>query len=171
MKTIFEKPYVWSFLGQVKGKPTRENMLAELKQVRGEHFIHITEKWNDANQIDVQQYKQILSDSIFVPCPSGWGGDRGLKDCFRLYEALEADGIMQEPDANWLLEYINTEYGGELDKDSSWSDNKHELKIYSETTADSYDIYWCTYDERPMYHKMVISMKITQLGQNKLLKH
>jgi len=66
-----------------------------------------------------------------------------------IYEALEADGIMQEPDANWLLEYINTEYGGELDKDSSWSDNKHELKIYSESTADSYDIYWCTYDEKP----------------------
>ena len=66
-----------------------------------------------------------------------------------IYKALEADGIMQEPDANWLLEYINTEYGGELDKDSSWSDNKHELKIYSESTADSYDIYWCTHDERP----------------------
>ena len=51
-----------------------------------------------------------------------------------IYEALEADGIMQEPDANWLLEYIESEYGGKLDKDSSWSDNKHELKIYSEST-------------------------------------
>ena len=93
MKTIFDKPYVWSFLGQVKGKPTRENMLAELKQVRGEHFIHITERWNDQNQIEVKKYKEILSDSIFVPCPSGWGGARGLKDCFRLYEALEAGSI------------------------------------------------------------------------------
>jgi hypothetical protein len=64
-------------------------------------------------------------------------------------EALEADGIMQEPDANWLLEYIETEYGGKLDKESSWSDNKHNLKIYSESTADGYDIYWCTYDEKP----------------------
>ena len=93
MKTIFDKPYVWSFLGQVKGKPTRENMLAELKQVRGEHFIHITERWNDQNQIEVKKYKEILSDSIFVPCPSGWGGARGLTDCFRLYEALEAGSI------------------------------------------------------------------------------
>ena len=93
MKTVFNKPYVWSFLGQVKGKPTRENMLAELKQVRGEHFIHITERWNDKNQIDVKRYKEILSDSIFVPCPSGWAGDKGLKDCFRLYEALEAGSI------------------------------------------------------------------------------
>ena len=32
-----------------------------------------------------------------------------------IIDALNDDGIMQEPDANWLLEYINTEYGGELD--------------------------------------------------------
>ena len=64
-------------------------------------------------------------------------------------EALEADGIMQEPDANWLLEYIETEYGGKLDNESSWSDKKYNLKIYSESTADGYDIYWCTYDEKP----------------------
>ena len=64
-------------------------------------------------------------------------------------EKLEADGIMQEPDATWLLEYINTEYGGSLDTESSWSENKHSLKIYSESTADGYDIYWCTFDDKP----------------------
>ena len=64
-------------------------------------------------------------------------------------EHLEQDGIMEEPDAPWLLEYINTEYGGRLDNTSDWNDSKHMLKIYSESTADSYDIYWCTHDERP----------------------
>ena len=64
-------------------------------------------------------------------------------------EALEADGFMEEPDANWLLEYINTEYGGSLDNTSDWCDDKYKLKIYSESTADSYDIYWCTHDDRP----------------------
>ena len=64
-------------------------------------------------------------------------------------EKLEADGIMQEPDASWLLEYINTEYGGSLDTESSWSENKHSLKIYSESTADGYDIFWCTFDDKP----------------------
>ena len=93
MKNIFDKPYVWSFMGQVKGKPTRENMLSELKQIRGNHFLHVTESWNDKNQIDVKRYKEILSNSIFVPCPSGWGGANGLKDCFRLYETLEAGSI------------------------------------------------------------------------------
>jgi len=66
-----------------------------------------------------------------------------------IIDALNDDGIMEEPDANWLLEYIESEYGGKLDKDSNWSENKHELKIYSESTADGYDIYWCTYDEKP----------------------
>ena len=64
-------------------------------------------------------------------------------------EALNSDGIMEEPDAPWLLEYINTEYGGELDNTTDWLDNKYGLKIYSESTADVYDIYWCTHEEKP----------------------
>jgi len=66
-----------------------------------------------------------------------------------IIEALESDGIMQEPDANWLIEYINDEYGGTLDHNTDWVDKRHILKIYSESTCDSYDIYWCTHDERP----------------------
>ena len=66
-----------------------------------------------------------------------------------IIEALERDGIMQEPDANWLIEYIESEYGGNLDNTTDWVDKKHILKIYSESTCDSYDIYWCTHDERP----------------------
>ena len=64
-------------------------------------------------------------------------------------EKLEMDGIMEEPDGPWLLEYINTEYGGKLDTTTDWCDAKWKLKIYSESTADGYDIWWCTYDERP----------------------
>ena len=64
-------------------------------------------------------------------------------------DALVDDGIIQEPDAPWLLEYIDTEYGGKLDTDSSWCDNKHKLKIYSESTADGYEIYFCTHEEKP----------------------
>ena len=80
-------------MGQVKNKPTREKMLLKLKNVKGKRFLHITEKWNDENQISITEYKKILADSVFVPCPSGWGGAVGLKDCFRLYETLEAGSI------------------------------------------------------------------------------
>ncbi len=58
------KKYIWSFMGQVKNKPTREKMLLKLKNVKGNHFLHITEKWNDENQIKITEYKKILYDSI-----------------------------------------------------------------------------------------------------------
>ena len=64
-------------------------------------------------------------------------------------DALVDDGIMEEPDAPWLLEYIDTEYGGKLDTDSSWCDDKHKLKVYTESTADGYEIYFCTQSEKP----------------------
>ena len=65
-----------------------------------------------------------------------------------IHDALQEDGIMHEPDAGWIFEYIKSEHGGNLDTESTWSDNRG-LKIYSESTCDSYDIYWCTYDEKP----------------------
>ena len=64
-------------------------------------------------------------------------------------EKLEADGIMQEPDLNWILEYMAENYGGHLDNTSDFVDNKYDLKIYSESTYDGYDIFWCTIDDKP----------------------
>ena len=66
-----------------------------------------------------------------------------------IIEKLNEDGFMQEPDGPWILEYIEEHHGGSLDNTSDWCDDKLKLKIYSESTADSYDIYWCTHDERP----------------------
>lgn len=93
MKPIVKKKYKWCFIGQVKDKPTRENMLQEFRELDLPSFEHITEKWNDEQQLDVKKYHAILRDSVFVPCPSGWGGGIGLKDNFRLYECLEAGSI------------------------------------------------------------------------------
>ncbi len=59
-------------------------------------------------------------------------------------EKLNADGIMEEPDMNWILEYITSEYGGNLDNTSSWAQGAEGLLVYTESTADSYDVYACT---------------------------
>ena len=66
-----------------------------------------------------------------------------------IIEKLEQDGFMEEPDAPWLLEYIEEQHGGKLDNTSDYVTDNHSLKIYSESTSDGYDLYWCTYDERP----------------------
>ena len=65
-----------------------------------------------------------------------------------IIDALNDDGIMEEPDAPWLLEYIDTEYGGKLDTETTWSD-KRGLKIYTESTADGYEIWFCTHEDKP----------------------
>ena len=62
---------------------------------------------------------------------------------------LEDDGFMEEPDGPWILEYIQSEYGGNLDNTSDYIDDKWTLKIYSEMTSDGYDIFWCTHEDRP----------------------
>ena len=70
-------------------------------------------------------------------------------DKFNYYDvvqALEDDGIMQEPDAPWILEYILQEHGGELDTTSNWARGHEKLLVYSESTADSYDVYVCTHE-------------------------
>ena len=66
-----------------------------------------------------------------------------------IIEKLEQDGFMEEPDGPWILEYIEQEHGGKLDTTSDFVDDKCTLKIYSESTYDGYDIFWCTQDERP----------------------
>ena len=66
-----------------------------------------------------------------------------------IIEKLNEDGIMQEPDGPWLLEYIYENYGGQLDTTSDFVDDKWTLKIYSEMTYDGYDIFWCTYEDKP----------------------
>ena len=66
-----------------------------------------------------------------------------------IIEHLENDDIMQEPDAPWLLEYIEEHYGGKLDNTSDFVDDRWTLKIYSEMTYDGYDIFWCTFEDKP----------------------
>ena len=62
-----------------------------------------------------------------------------------IVEKLDVDdGIMQEPDTNWILEYIAANYGGNLDNTSSWAQGAEGLLVYTESTADSYDVYACT---------------------------
>ena len=66
-----------------------------------------------------------------------------------IIQKLEDDGFMEEPDGPWLLEHIQSEYGGNLDTTSDFVDDKWTLKIYSESTCDGYDIFWCTHEDRP----------------------
>ena len=58
-----------------------------------------------------------------------------------IIKKLNEDGFMEEPDAPWILEYIESEYGGKVDYDSSWAKGHEDRLIYYQSTADSYEVY------------------------------
>ena len=70
-----------------------------------------------------------------------------------IIEKLNEDGFMQEPDAPWILEYIENEYGGKLDAESSWAKGHEDRLIYYQSTADMYEVYISTesHDHRDLY--------------------
>ena len=70
-----------------------------------------------------------------------------------IIEKLNEDGFMEEPDAPWILEYIESEYGGKVDHESSWAKGHEDRLIYYQSTADSYEVYISTesHDHRDLY--------------------
>lgn len=88
IKSASERSYVWSFAGQITKKPTREAMIQAMKRVDC-YYIHETFAWADANSLAVNRYQDLLLNTIFVPCPTGWCN----LDSFRVYEALECGCI------------------------------------------------------------------------------
>ena len=70
-----------------------------------------------------------------------------------IIERLEGDGFMAEPDSPWILEYIETEYGGKLDTESSWAKGYEDRLIYYQSTADMYEVYISTesHDHKNLY--------------------
>ena len=70
-----------------------------------------------------------------------------------IIERLEGDGFMAEPDAPWILEYIENEYDGKLDTESSWAKGYEDRIIYYQSTADMYEVYVSTesHDHKNLY--------------------
>ena len=85
-RSASERPFLWSFLGE-GGKATRPDMLKALADI-GPNFMHVTGQ-GQTQPVGKVQYKQILCDSVFVPCSMG----NVNLDTYRVYEALECGAI------------------------------------------------------------------------------
>lgn len=88
MKTAQERLYNWSFAGQIIDHPTRAAMVQAMRQIPFYHFYEIF-TWNDSGSLSTIEYRDLLLDSIFVPCGTGYFN----LDSFRVYEALECGCI------------------------------------------------------------------------------
>ncbi len=82
-----QRKYTWSFAGQVE-KSTRRDMALNMKKIPN-FKIHEIGSFRDPNGLAVNLYRELLSDTIFVPCPRGFWN----LDSFRVYEALECGCI------------------------------------------------------------------------------
>lgn len=76
-------------MGQVRNRPTRQSMLSYLKKLDGDFFENSNESWQSSDKIDTKEYRKILEQSVFAPCPRG----NESVDSFRLYESIEAGAI------------------------------------------------------------------------------
>lgn len=87
IKDSGHRKYTWSFAGQV-AKSTRMSMINQMKTIPNYFFYEIF-SFNAANSLKPGDYRDVLLDSIFVPCPRGWWN----LDSFRVSEALECGCI------------------------------------------------------------------------------
>lgn len=81
-KAINSRKYKWSFVGTMKND--RDRMVKKLKKLEP-NFVHITEHFFSEDHLGPVEYKKIIQDSIFVPCPRGYSNF----ESFRILESLE----------------------------------------------------------------------------------
>jgi hypothetical protein len=86
-KPAAARKYLWSFAGDAK-KLTRGDMLRAMTPL-SDGFQHLTTGFDSADALSVDAYRDILDETIVVPCPGGWSN----LETFRVYEALEAGCI------------------------------------------------------------------------------
>ena len=59
-------------------------------------------------------------------------------------EELEKDGIIFGLEGDDARDILLEDWDSKLDVDSSWAKGHESLLIYTQSTADSYDLYICT---------------------------
>jgi hypothetical protein len=82
--TVYDKEYIWTFIGQIAMKRGREEMYNVLKQIEP-NYTHVTHTWNCQTALTVNHSIEIYKKSIFTPVPPGWVNP----DSFRINEVLE----------------------------------------------------------------------------------
>jgi hypothetical protein len=82
-----KRRYVWAFLGSLLSKSSRPDMARALASITP-NFFHVTDTATK-NFLPRPEYKKVLFDTVFTPCPMG----NVNLESFRVYEALECGSI------------------------------------------------------------------------------
>lgn len=142
------KKYLWSFMGQVKKRPTRQSMLIYLKKLDGDFFENSNESWQSSDKIGTKEYRKILEESVFAPCPRG----NESVDSFRLYESIEAGAIpIPERGDNYWDNIFQNNHPFIMQANKDWSNIPKWIEYFmsNENALDKYreniQLWWSKY--------------------------
>lgn len=116
-----ERKYTWAFIGQVKhqipnikylkilpdfmlelqNNQRRRFIIEYFKLIDSNHFLHITENFESNDCLSIDKYRNVLFNTLFIPCPMG----NYNIDSFRLYESLECGCIPLVPKKTLFQNY------------------------------------------------------------------
>ncbi len=85
--SITDRLLAWSFAG-TPHHPDRSHALREFTAARPFH-MHLCSYFGAPDALSTQQYRDLILQSKFVPCPVGHGN----LDTFRIYETMEAGAV------------------------------------------------------------------------------
>ena len=85
IRTISDRKYKWSFNGT--NWMSRSELMRPLADIEP-NKVDFYNEWNSPSQLSEKDYLDLLSDTIFIPCPRG-----NNIETFRIYEALECGCI------------------------------------------------------------------------------
>lgn len=150
------KKYIWCFMGQVHAQGARAEMIDSLKKTGGEYYCNVNSAWQSKDSLTTQDYKKILEQSIFIPCPRG----NSSPDTFRLYEAIEAGSIpVVERDEYWDDLFGK---GHPLIQVSDWNEAANNIVVLSKESEwiEGYSIKLSSWWNK---HKAEIKTKINDI--------
>jgi GR25 family glycosyltransferase involved in LPS biosynthesis len=142
IKPLTSRKYIWSFCGTNWNNRSEE--MAPLETLQPNRLEYYNE-WNSPSQLKGQDYLDLLSDTIFVPCPRG-----NNIETFRFYEALERGCIPVFTELPVVLEnsgipFLETKTWGEVvELIEGLNKNINELVRYQASILDG----WLKYKER-----------------------
>jgi len=107
-----QRKYLCAFEGEVKA--SRIQMVEALWGVEPS-FIHDT---RDGSRLSREDYRRLMLDSVFMPCPMG----NAAVETLRLYEALEF-GCIPIVEKRWFIDYYRGLFGADpFLRVGSWSE-------------------------------------------------
>jgi cellulose synthase/poly-beta-1,6-N-acetylglucosamine synthase-like glycosyltransferase len=139
-----ERAYMWSFAGHTR-VPSRPAMLETMIQI-DPHLTHLTGGFNDKNGLSTDEYRKLMQDSLFIPCPAGFCGI----DTFRTSEALEA-GCIPIVERRPNFDYYRMAYGDNpMPSVESWSEAPELIRAIlkrngQEALRKSCNEWWANY--------------------------